>query len=201
MSVSPSLSRRMRRVGTTNKFKELLRQLGCNPASKSWASPSISRQAFLDMAGSQFRCKPVVIEPLMINRARQAIEEIEDSFRFLHVAPDAHCLSGPLFSSVEDISKIREHSEDEQWTVSGICSRLASLESPHVPARSKFWKHARRVANSIDCSLFTNGRTPICSHCLEELDQAIPEECLYTHRFCQSCKQKGLWGVDFVSSE
>jgi hypothetical protein len=201
MSVSPSLSRRLRRVSTTSKYKNILRQLGCNPESPSWPTTPISRQTFLDMAGPQFRCKPIVIESQELTEARAAIQEIEDSFRFLHIASDVHCLSGPLYSSLEDISKIEEHSEDEQLDVSGMCARLASLLSPHVPARSKFWKHARRVASSVDCFLLANGREPICFQCLTELDQPVPTECLYTHRFCGSCKKLGLWGVDLVSSD
>ena len=201
MSVSPSLSCRLRRVATTNRYKNILRQLGCNPESPSWSTTPISRQAFLELAGPQFRCQPIVIEPQIVTEARAAIQETEDSFRFLHIASDVHCLSRPLFNSLEDISVKKEHSEEEQWDVSGMCARLASLESPHVPARSKFWKHARRVASSVESFLLANGRKPICFHCLRELDQPIPNVCLYTHRFCGSCKKLGHWGIGVVSSD
>ena len=179
MSVSPSLSRRLRRVATTNKYKNILRQLGCNPESTSWSTEPITRQAFLDLAGPHFRCQQIVIEPQVVTEAREALQGIEDSL---------HSLKS-------------EHSDEEVWGISTMCARLASLTNPHVPARSKFWKHARRVASSAESFLMAKGRKPICFQCLKELDQPTPAICLYTHRFCSPCKKLGQWGVRVVSRE
>ena len=201
MSVSPSLSRRLRRVATTNRFKNILRQLGCNPESPSWFSVPISRQTLLDLAGPQFRCHPIVIEPKVVTEARAALQEIEDSLHSLVIDRGLRILSQPLLSEIADISLKSEHSEEEVWGISTMCARLASLTNPHVPARSKFWKHARRVASSAESFLMANGRKPICFHCLKELDQPTPAVCLYTHRFCCSCKKLGQWGVAVVPRE